>query len=138
MIPDNVSYLVLDSETTGVEEDDKVVEIGWFEIDEEFNILNRYESLIDPQRMIAPAASAVHGLTLEELKDSPTIEEYFSVDDPSCYGKKITDPWFSSDTGSASTTGSSSHTSRTWCRSCAHFGGAEGCIRLPTIINWAR
>lgn len=85
-------YLILDTETTGTGPDDKVVELGWLEIDEDFNILGQCESLIDPERMIAPAASAVHGLILEDLKDSPTIEEYFSVDDPSCYGHTFDDP----------------------------------------------
>lgn len=92
MLPDNVRYFVLDTETTGVEDDDKVVELGWVEIDSEFNVLNQRESLIDPQRVIAPEASAVHGLVLEDLQNSPTIEEFFSVDGPSCYGQKITDP----------------------------------------------
>lgn len=85
-------YLILDTETTGVGETDKVVELGWLEIDEDFNILDQRETLLDPQCLIAPAASAVHGLVAEDLKDSPTIEEYFSVDDPSCYGKPFSDP----------------------------------------------
>lgn len=92
MIPSNVRFLVADTETTGVEDDDKVVELGWIEIDENLNVIDQHESLIDPQRVIAPEASAVHGLTIEDLQDSPTIEEYFSVDDPSCYGRPITDP----------------------------------------------
>jgi DNA polymerase III epsilon subunit-like protein len=85
-------YLILDTETTGTDEGAKAVELGWLEIDEDFNIIDQHETLLDPQCMIAPAASAVHGLVLDDLKDSPTIEEYFSVDDPSCYGKPFTDP----------------------------------------------
>ena len=91
-LPENTRYLVLDTETTGISEADKACEIGWLEIDEDFNILNQFESLIDPQCMIAPAASGVHGLTLADLKDAPTIEEYFSADDPSCYGHTFDDP----------------------------------------------
>lgn len=85
-------YLVLDTETSGLGDDAKCVELGFIEIDEDFNILNEHQTLLDPQCMIAPAASAVHGLVADDLKDSPTIEEYFSVDDPSCYGRKFTDP----------------------------------------------
>ena len=84
-------YLVLDTETSGLTDNDRCVEIGWLEIDKDFNILNQFETLLDPQCMIAPAASAVHGLTLDDLKDAPTIEEYFSEDNPSGYGHKFTD-----------------------------------------------
>ncbi len=85
-------YLMLDVETTGITDQDKCVELGWLEIDEDFNVLNQFETLLDPQCMIAPAASAVHGLVADDLKDAPTIDEYFSVDDPSCYGQPFTDP----------------------------------------------
>ena len=85
-------YLVLDVESSGLGEDAKMVELGWLEIDEDFNILDERQTLLDPQCMIAPAASAIHGLTLADLRDSPTVEEYFSVDDPSCFGHAFTDP----------------------------------------------
>lgn len=91
-IPENARFLFLDTETTGVNADDAVVELGWIEVNKDFNYIGEVESLIDPQRSIASAASAVHGLVLADLQDSPTIEEYFSVDDASCYGRKITDP----------------------------------------------
>ena len=85
-------YLVLDVETSGLSDNDRCVELGWLEIDEDFNILNQLETLLDPQCMIAPAASAVHGLVADDLKDAPTIDEYFSVEGPSCYGQPFTDP----------------------------------------------
>ena len=91
-IPENARYLFLDTETTGVNADDAVCELGWIEVDENFNWLSQFETLIDPQRSIAPAASAVHGLVLADLQDSPTIQEYFSEDAPGCYGSTITDP----------------------------------------------
>lgn len=84
-------YLMLDIESSGLTDQDRAVELGWLEIDEDFNILNEHQTLLDPQCMIAPAASAVHGLVADDLKDAPTIEEYFSVDDPSCFGRKFTD-----------------------------------------------
>ncbi len=91
-LPEKVRYLFLDTETTGVNHDDAVVELGWLEVDEDFNFIAEVESLIDPQRSIASAASAVHGLVLADLQDSPTIQEFFSVDDESCYGRVIDDP----------------------------------------------
>jgi exodeoxyribonuclease X len=91
-LPDNVRYLVCDTETTGVEEDDKVVEVGWLEIDEHFNVIREVESLIDPERFISPESSGVHHLVNADVENSPTIEEFFGLDDPSCFGSKIEDP----------------------------------------------
>ena len=85
-LPDNVRFFVADTETTGAQPEDKVVELGWIEVDEVGNVLSETQSLIDPQRPISPGASGVHGLVNRDVEDSPTIEEYFSVDDPSCYG----------------------------------------------------
>lgn len=92
MLPDNVRFFVADTETTGVDETAKACEIGWVEIDEDFNILEKVESIIDPQCLIPPGASAVHGLTNADCESYPTIEEFFSEKDPTCYGHKIEDP----------------------------------------------
>jgi exodeoxyribonuclease X len=90
--PDNVRFFVADTETTGAGPEDKVCELGWIEIDENMNVLSEVQSLIDPQYMISPSASGIHGLTNADVEQAPTIEEFFSVDDPSCYGRKVTDP----------------------------------------------
>lgn len=92
MIPDNVKYFVADTETTGAGPEDRVCELGWIEVDENMGVLSETQSLIDPQYLISPSASGIHGLTNADVESSPTIEEYFSVDDPSCFGRKITDP----------------------------------------------
>jgi DNA polymerase III epsilon subunit-like protein len=82
-------YYVADTETTGAKEHDTVCEVGFIEIDGDFNILSEHESLIDCEQPISPSASGIHGLTYEDVQDSPTLGEYFSVQDPSCYGRKI-------------------------------------------------
>jgi DNA polymerase III epsilon subunit-like protein len=92
LIPDNAKYIICDTETTGAKDNDTICEIGWVQIDQDFNILEQVESIIDPQQMISPSASGVHGLTNEDCEDYPTIEEFFSLDHPSCYGRKILDP----------------------------------------------
>lgn len=94
MIPDNVNprFIVVDTETTGAKDTDVPVEVGWVEIDEDFNILEQVESIIDPQQMIAPSASGIHGLTNADCEAYPTLDEFFSVQDPSCYGRKIEEP----------------------------------------------
>lgn len=92
MIPDNVEYIVCDTETTGAKENDTPCEVGWVRLDKDFNIIEQVESIIDPQQLISPSASGIHGLTNADCESYPTIEEFFSVDDPSCYGRRITEP----------------------------------------------
>lgn len=89
MLPSNVRFLIADTETTGTSEEDKVCEIGWVEVDEDFNIIEQVESLIDPQRPFDPAAQGVHGLEPHDVENSPTIEEFFAEATDGCYGKLI-------------------------------------------------
>lgn len=73
-------YFVLDTETIGLhvpEEGSGVVEFCAFEIDDEFNVINKYHSLINPEAPIAAAATATHGLRAEDVADKPTLAEYF-------------------------------------------------------------
>jgi DNA polymerase III epsilon subunit-like protein len=72
-------YLVADTETTDASDARGTVEIAWIELDENWNIQEMVESLIDPQKPISPSASGVHGLTYEDVQDSPTLEEFFTV-----------------------------------------------------------
>lgn len=87
-----MKYLVADTETTDAADDRGIVEIAWIEVDENWNILNQVESLIDPQKPISPSASGVHGLTYEDVQDSPTLNEFFTLDEPGCYGKRLQGP----------------------------------------------
>lgn len=85
-------YLVGDTETTDATENRGVCEIGWVLIDENWNILETVESLIDPEKDISPAASGIHGLTYDDVKHSPTLEEFFTLSDAGCYGKRFQGP----------------------------------------------
>lgn len=91
-LPDNVRFIVADTETTDAEEGRKACEIGWIEIDEDFNILETVEAVLDPERLINPSASGIHGLTNLMCDGSPTIEEYFSMNHPACRGRPIEGP----------------------------------------------
>lgn len=83
------NFIVLDTETSGVDVNASVCEVAFAVIDEDFNILEQHQSIIDPEQPINPSASGVHGLTWDDCRSFPTLTEYFSVDDPSCYGKKL-------------------------------------------------
>lgn len=85
-------FYFLDTETTGIDPSATVVEIAWVETDENFSIISEHQSLIDPEQLIGPSASGVHGIVNKDCEDSPTLAEYFSVDDPACYGKKLPGP----------------------------------------------
>lgn len=82
-------YLFIDSETTSAADDRGVVEIAWVETDENWGIIDKVESLIDPQKPISPSASGVHGLVYEDVAHSPTLDEFFTLNEPSCYGKRL-------------------------------------------------
>jgi exodeoxyribonuclease X len=70
------TWIFADTETTGLSSNDKIVEIAWVKMDENYEIIGKGESLIKPNYPISPGASAAHHLTEAMLVDSPTIEEY--------------------------------------------------------------
>ncbi|MBU2038471.1 MAG: 3'-5' exoribonuclease, partial [Gammaproteobacteria bacterium] len=59
--------VVLDTETTGIGEGHRIVEIGCVEIFERKLTGRHYHVYINPQRDIDPEAAAVHGITNEWL-----------------------------------------------------------------------
>ena len=72
-------YVVLDTETTGLDPDDghKIIEIGCIEILNRNVTSNTFHKYINPNREIDVEASKIHGLTYSNLKDKPLFEEIF-------------------------------------------------------------
>lgn len=68
-IPDD--FIMLDTETTGLENDDEVVELGI--IDARGNEL--YSCTFRPEKAVNPEAAKVSGLTNEKLADSPLFRD---------------------------------------------------------------
>tara|TARA_B100000900_G_scaffold64529_1_gene49829 strand:+ start:632 stop:1279 length:648 start_codon:yes stop_codon:yes gene_type:complete len=70
-------YVVLDTETTGLDPDDghKIIEIGCVEILNRNVTNNTFHKYINPEREIDLEASKVHGLTLSKLKEKPIFKE---------------------------------------------------------------
>lgn len=64
----------LDTETTGVTDADRVCEIGAIRF-EAFKPVQRFSSLVNPGRPIPAAATAVHGITDDMVKDAPTLAD---------------------------------------------------------------
>lgn len=86
-----MEYIFLDTETTDATPDRGVVEVGVVITDSNFNVLREAQSLIDPQKLISPSASGVHGLTNKDVEDAPTLDEYFS-DNEECFGGPLPGP----------------------------------------------
>ena len=91
-IPDNVSLIVADTETTCATPERGVCEVGFVFIDKLGTVLSEHESLIDPQKPISAAASGIHGLINDDVADAPTLAEYFSDAGEGCYGGKLKGP----------------------------------------------
>ena len=72
-------YIVLDTETTGLDPDDghKIIEIGCIEILNRNITNNTFHKYINPNREIDFEASKIHGLTNNFLKDKPVFEEIY-------------------------------------------------------------
>ena len=66
--------MVLDTETTGLDFDDEVVEIAILEVASGKALLN---TLIRPTKSIPADVSDIHGITDEEVKDAPTFLEIY-------------------------------------------------------------
>ncbi len=74
---DKQRYLVLDTETTGLEpkRGHKIIEIGCVELVERRITGQTFQKYINPQREIDEGAANVHGYTLGDLQDKPIFAE---------------------------------------------------------------
>jgi len=65
--------IVIDTETTGLDpvQGDRVVEIGCIELFNRFPTGRTFHSYFNPERDMPEQARAIHGLTVEFLKDQP-------------------------------------------------------------------
>lgn len=85
-------YYIIDTETTCATPDRGVCDLAILELDVNAQEVARHESLIDPQRLIHPEASAIHGLSNSDVADAPTMAEYFSSVAPQCFGGLLQGP----------------------------------------------
>ncbi|MDA0699796.1 MAG: 3'-5' exonuclease [bacterium] len=69
-------FVVIDTETTGLGHGDEVIEIGLVGPDG----ATRFSSLVRPRSgRIPPRASAVHGITMDQLVDAPSFAEVYDA-----------------------------------------------------------
>lgn len=63
--------VVLDTETTGIGESHRIIEIGCLELIDRKLTGRKFHQYLNPQRLIDAEAMAVHGITNEFLEDKP-------------------------------------------------------------------
>jgi DNA polymerase III epsilon subunit-like protein len=79
-------YILADIETTGLKSTDKICELAWVEVDNDFNTVGSGYSLINPEIPIGYAARAVNGISDDMVMDAPTIEQYIMyVESSQCH-----------------------------------------------------
>ncbi len=76
-ILDEARFVVYDVETTGVRtERDEIVEIAALTLDRRLEVGEPFHSLVRPRRGYIPdAATKVHGIAWEEVRDAPAIDD---------------------------------------------------------------
>lgn len=68
-------YYVVDVETTGLnKKSDKIVELAWVKVEHE-EIVNKFSTMVDPERHISPSASAVNGIYDSDVQGAPKYAE---------------------------------------------------------------
>lgn len=66
------TYLVVDTETSGLGSVVRACEIAWVTIDENLKVLDEQVHLTDPQIVMDPGAVAIHGITNEQVAGFPS------------------------------------------------------------------
>jgi DNA polymerase-3 subunit epsilon len=64
---------VIDCETTGVYNSDRIVELAIVSVDLDANIIDTWDTLVQPRRDVG--ATHIHGLTTAALEDAPTFAD---------------------------------------------------------------
>lgn len=66
-----MDFTILDTETASLQ--GGVVEIAWLRINDKLEVIDEFQSLVNPERPIDPGAFAIHGISEEDVAWSPTL-----------------------------------------------------------------
>lgn len=67
--------ICLDTETTGLTSPIGVVELAWVRINMHMEVLDEFDTLVNPERDIEPGAFGVHGISQQDVAGAPTLAE---------------------------------------------------------------
>lgn len=68
-------YLIADTETTGLTDPIKIVELGLIEIDKDLEVISEFSSLVNPEQPIESGASGIHNIRDDQVVDEPVIDD---------------------------------------------------------------
>lgn len=71
------TYLGLDTETTGLDDPIKVVELAMVKLDDQLNVLETHDTLVCPGRPINEGAWGVHGISDDMVANEKPLDECF-------------------------------------------------------------
>ena len=72
-----MKFAVLDFETTGSQPGDEIIQVGLVIIDQ-FEITDRYTSLVNPGISIPSSITTLTGITNEMVADAPSLDQVMS------------------------------------------------------------
>lgn len=76
---DNISFTVVDVETTGLSaRNERIIEIALVKV-ENLKIVEKFSTLINPQRQIPSFISMLTGITNSDVKDAPLFHQVYPV-----------------------------------------------------------
>ncbi|MDO3409643.1 ATP-dependent DNA helicase DinG [Saccharibacillus sp. CPCC 101409] len=70
-----MKFAVLDFETTGTQSSDAIIQIGLSVIDHDLEIVETYQSLVNPGVPLPPFISELTGIVAEQLEQAPVLDE---------------------------------------------------------------
>lgn len=74
-VPEVAGYTVVDVETTGTTDNDRIVQIAAIKCDGAGNELERFTTIVNPGMPIHPEAAAVHGITDQQASQYPSFKD---------------------------------------------------------------
>lgn len=80
-------FVVVDVETTGVYQHDRVVEVAAVTVDRHGEIVDEWDTLVDPQRDVGP--THIHGVTATMVSAAPRFEEVAAALAERLYGAVV-------------------------------------------------
>jgi exodeoxyribonuclease X len=72
-------FILLDTETTGLDQPRRPVEVAWLVLDDKMNVLDTFNARVNPGRPINPGATEIHGIKDEDVAHCPAYGEVVSA-----------------------------------------------------------